>query len=430
MSGPLSHLKVVEMTIAIQGPGAGLFLRDMGAEVIKVEPPLGDASRYHRGVNNDLPKEALGSQFVAMNRGKRSVCLDAHSDLGREAVRRLLAEADVFLTNYRAPALTRMGLDFEEIHELNPRLVYARVNGFGPLGPDADKSMLDGAAIARGGLASMTGTPENGPVAPGAAIADTAGAMQFALGIVTALVARNRDGRGQLVQTSALGAQLWLQQWELTHVFMTGNLLPRSGAHHANINAPYGIYETSDGGHFLFAVAYSNESWDAFWAFADDPAEALSETWDAPGKRLGTGATLADAHDIQAKMRAVFSRYTTAQWSEFLNSQPDIVFERIRDYHDVRDDPQTQANNYIETMDLEHVGPTAIVGNLMSFSATPASTRGGPPTLGADNAFVLSALGFEENEVSAITKHAAQARAAAFATAGWQPNEADDKNDG
>ncbi|MDP6361524.1 MAG: CoA transferase, partial [Planctomycetota bacterium] len=105
MSGPLSHLVAIEMTLAIQGPGAGLYLRDMGADVIKVEPPLGDGSRYSRGINNELPLDTPGSQFVSMNRGKRSVCLDIHTPLGLTAVKAMLKDADIFLSNYRTPAL-------------------------------------------------------------------------------------------------------------------------------------------------------------------------------------------------------------------------------------------------------------------------------------------------------------------------------------
>lgn len=418
MPGPLGHIKVVEMAIAIQGPAAGLYLRDMGAEVIKVEPPIGDLSRYHRGVNNDLPAEALGSQFIAMNRGKKSVCLDIHTPLGQETVKRLLREADVFLSNFRAPALEKMGLGYRQVKAMNPRLIYATVNGFGPLGPDADKSMLDGAAIARGGLASMTGLPDGGPIAPGAAIADTAGAMQFALGIVTALAAREHTGQGQHVQTSALGAQLWLQMWELTHVWMTGNRLQRSGAHHANIHAPYGIYETASGDHFLFAVAQTNESWDAFWVFVDDPIESINPNWDLPAKRLGQGATRDSAAEIQKKMASAFKSRSTDEWLEFLHSQPGIIYEKIQDYDEVRVDPQALANHYIETLCIDHIGATSVVGNLMTFSDTPASTKGLPPELGADTKATLLELGLSEEQVKSVIEHAASERQAAMAAWG------------
>ena len=415
MPGPLSHIKAVEMTIAIQGPGAGLYLSDMGAEVVKVEPPLGDLSRYHRGVNNELPVDALGSQFISMNRGKKSVCLDIYTPIGLEAVKAMLKEADVFLSNYRSPALEKMGLGYEVIKSLNPKLIYATVNGFGPVGPDADKSMLDGAAIARGGLASMTGMRDGGPIAPGATIADTAGAMQLALGIVTALVSVEQTGVGQRVQTSALGAQLWLQSWELCHVWMTGKPLKRSGAHHANIHAPYGIYETADGDHFLLAVAMTNEAWDAFWIFADDPAESINPTWDQPGKRLGQGATEQDALIIQEKIRRIFKSRTTAEWQAFLVTQPEIIYERVQSYEEILTDPQVIANNYIETVDVKYAGKIPVVGNLITFNETPPSISGAPATLGADTESVLSGLGFTNEDIKSVIEHADKERQTALA---------------
>lgn len=412
MSGPLSHIHVLEMATAIQGPAAGLFLRDMGAEVIKIEPPMGEVNRYHRGVNNNLPPEAPGSQFIAMNRGKKSVCLDIHTELGLQTVHRLIARSDVFLSNFRTTGLARMGLAYEDVRAINPNLIYAHADGYGALGPDADKSMLDGTAIARGGLASVTGSLESGPMAPGATIADTAGAMQFALAIMTALVARTRSGKGQKVETSALGAQLWLQMWEMTHVWMTGSLLKRSGAHHGNIHAPYGIYETADGGHFLFAVAGTNEAWDHFWLFVDDPMEATNPKWDTPGKRIGSYASEADAHEIQNRMRKAFKTRSTEEWHAFLRSQPDIVFEKVQDYDEVRTDPQVIANNYVEKMHIEHVGETTIVGNLLSFSETPASTKGVPPRLGQHTESVLQDLGFSTDEITSVVQHATNAREA------------------
>ena len=211
MGGPLEGIRVVELTMAIQGPAAALYFANMGADVIKLEPPYGDASRYHRGINNTLPEGAFGSQFVAMNKGKRSVSVDLHTELGQQMVSKLLETADVFVSNYRASALTRMGLDPHGTVERFPNLVYGHANGFGPLGDDAEKAMLDGAAQARGGLASLSGQAGAPAAPPGIAVADHAGAMQLALGCVTALVARASTGRGQLVQTSSLGGQLWLQ---------------------------------------------------------------------------------------------------------------------------------------------------------------------------------------------------------------------------
>ena len=139
MSEPLAGLTVIEMTVAVQGPAAGLYLRDMGAEVIKIEPPLGDASRYGRGTYNETPEGTFGPQFVAVNRGKRSICMDLMTDQAMTALHLFLDQADVFLTNYREPALQKLGLDYETLHDRYPRLIYASVNGFGPKGPDGIK---------------------------------------------------------------------------------------------------------------------------------------------------------------------------------------------------------------------------------------------------------------------------------------------------
>ena len=208
---PLSGITVLDMTTALQGPAAGVFLRDMGAEVIKIEPPIGDSARAHRGVNNTTPDTALSPLYIAANRGKKSISIDVHSDMGKEVMARLLKTADVFLSNYRQSFLAKIGLDYETLADTHPQLVYAHVNGFGALGPDNDKPMLDGTAQARGGLTSVSGVAGETPTPAGAAIADTSGGMHLALGVMTGLFARAQHGRGQKVATSALGTQLWLQ---------------------------------------------------------------------------------------------------------------------------------------------------------------------------------------------------------------------------
>jgi formyl-CoA transferase len=411
---PLSGIRVVEVTLAVQGPAAGLYLRDMGADVIKVEPPLGDPSRYGRGHDNATPEGTLGPQFVAVNRGKRSVCVDLATELGRKAVFALLADADIFLTNYRREALAKLGLGWTDLQARFPRLVYAAVNGFGPLGEDADKAMLDGAAIARGGLAAMTGLSHT-PCLPGAIIGDTSGAMHLALATVTALFARERTGAGQLVQTSALGTQLWLQQWELTHVAMTGARLERAGSHHPNIKGPYGVYRTGCGGAIMLAHTMQQEAWDAICAFGDAPALAIDPRFATPGRRLGEGLTLADSDEVRSALEAAFATHTAAEWDDFLRTQPEAIWERVRNWHEVLDDEQNLANGYIETIDVPLFGPTRTVGNLVTLSATPGSVKGGPPLLGADNAEVLGAAGLTSSEIDAIGARATAVREALLA---------------
>ncbi len=415
MNEPLSGIRVVEMTIAVQGPAAGLYLRDMGAEVIKVEPPVGDPNRYGRNVDNPTPAGTMGPQFVAVNRGKRSVCLDMSTELGKQAVYALLATADVFLSNYREDALVRMGLGWEALHARYPRLIHATVNGFGPKGPDAGKAMLDGAAVARGGLLSMTGSPDGPPNVPGAIIGDTAGAMQLALGTLTALLARERSGIAQRVQVSALGTQLWLQQWELTHTAMTGAYLHRSGPHHPNIRGPYGVYRTRCGGAILIAQTMTQEAWDAICIFGDIAEYAFDVRFNTPGKRLGEGMTQETSDEIRVALERAFTTHTAAEWDDFLRTQPEAIWERVRSWPEVLEDPQSLANAYITQVEVPGVGPVRTVGTLVTLSETPGSVKGGPPLLGEANAELLGHAGFTSAQIEEITQRATSVREAAFA---------------
>ena len=407
---PLEGFTVVEMTIAVQGPAAGLYLRDMGAEVIKVEPPFGDASRYARARNNETPDGTMSPQYVAVNRGKRSVCLNIGTDLGARALDALLANADVFLTSYREPALQKMGLDYAELHQKYPQLVYASVNGFGPRGPDADKAMLDGVAAARGGLVNHTGYADREASLPGAVVIDTAGAMQLALGVVTALLARERQGTGQRVQTSALGTSLWLQQWELTHVAMTGVDLQRDGNHHPNIRGFYGVYGTADDGAIMLAQVMDQEAWDSLCIFADTLELSLDPRFRTPRQRLGEGISEEDSVEVRQKLKAAFASKTTGEWTDFLYTQPEIIWERVRDWKDVFEDEQNIANDYITTVNVPGAGDTKTVGNLVRLSETPGSVKGDPPELGEANTEILGKLGFTDSELNEIETTATRIR--------------------
>jgi crotonobetainyl-CoA:carnitine CoA-transferase CaiB-like acyl-CoA transferase len=403
--GPLTGIRVVDMTVAVQGPHAAAYLADMGADVIKVERPGGELNRYVRGPGFAPPAGVMGSQYVAMNRGKRGIAVDAHTELGREVLHRLIADADVFVTNYRREALERMGLGSAALSELNPRLVYARVSGFGPLGPDADKAMLDGAAQARSGIAAISGPADGPPMPPGAAIADHTGAMQLALGVMTALFARERTGWGQEVNTSSLGAMMWVQAWELAHSSMSDAPLRRSGQHNPSILCPYGVYLTKDGGAFLLAVAMSDESWDDFWVFAEQPEVVLDRRWDSGAKRIGARGQLDGVEEIRVKMRAAFASKTTAEWTAFFAEQPEIIFERVQDYEELLVDPQVSANGYLTDVEVPDFGTAKVVTNVVHLSDTPGGgVRRRAPLLGEHTAEVMAQLGFSAEQIDEVVR--------------------------
>jgi crotonobetainyl-CoA:carnitine CoA-transferase CaiB-like acyl-CoA transferase len=264
--------------------------------------------------------------------------------------------------------------------------------------------MLDGAAQARGGLMSLSGQPGEVPNPPGAAIADTGGAMQLALGCMTALVARATTGKGQVVRTSSLGMQIWLQQWEIQHAAMTGIELTREGNHHPNLRAPYGVYETADGSYIMFVVAMTNDAWDAFWIFAGQPEWLLDENWDDALKRIGAPGTSEGLADIRRAMAEVFRSRPVDEWVAFLYQQPEIIWERVRGHGDVLNDPQNIENGYITQVDLDVLGTTRTPGTLMEFSATVATDVQRPPALGEHSREVLSEIGFSEQEMDAVAE--------------------------
>ncbi len=399
-NGPLTGLKVIDMTVAIQGPHVGAFLSDMGAEVIKVEPPGGELNRYARGPGFDYGMEVMGSQQVAMNRGKKSIALDAHTELGQRVLNELIKKSDVFVTNYRAEALDRMSLSYGHLRRINERLIYGRVSGFGPKGKDADKAMLDGTAQARGGLAAVSGPVDGPPMPPGAAIADHSGAMQLSLGIVTALFAREQTGRGQEVNTSALGTMMWLQSWELTHTAMTGASLTRDGQHNPSIASPYGVYQASDGGSFLLAVAMSDESWDEFLVYGEKPHLAIDTRWNTAAKRIGILGDGDGVIEVRAELREAFASHTTAEWEVFFGKQPEIIYERVQSYQEILVDTQVDANNYLAEVTVPNYGTTQVVSNVVQLSETPGSGASlPPPCLGEHTSEIMMDLGFSAAEV-------------------------------
>ena len=407
MAQPLTGIKVVEMGMAIQGPAAGVYLSDMGAEVLKVEPPIGDSSRFHRGVNNDTPPETPGAMFIAGNRGKKSICLDVHSGKGREVLQAMIAEADVFMSNYRPVFLNRLNLDYESLKKCNPNLIYAVVNGFGPFGPDVNRPMVEGAAQARGGVANLCGPADGLAMMPGATIADGTGAIGFALGIMTALLERERHGTAQSVSTSALGAQIFIQSWEIQQCILTGEPLQRAGSHMPNIRGPYGIYEASDGGMFLFTLV-GDEGWSLLCEMGGDPDLAKDQNWDDAFKRMGAVPGIQDEEsvaNVRERVKNIFRSKTTPEWKNFFYSRDDCIVEKIQDHGEVLLDPQVLANDYVVPMSFDGIGESMVVGNQVQLSETPAVVKRPPPSLGDSTREIMKGLGYSDGDVDQVESH-------------------------
>ena len=401
---PLEGIRVVELAVAVQGPAAGGFLAEMGPEVIKVEPPRGDGNRWHRGVNNHLPDEVLGTQFIGVSSGKRSIALDIHTDLGREVVYRLVDRADILVSNYREEALGRMGMSYETLAPRNERLIYAVANGFGPQGPERASRMSDQFAQARSGIAGVTGPPGGETLIPGAIIGDTGGAMALLLGIMVAFAARERHGFGQKVSTSAYGAPIWMQAWEINHSSVTGHLLQSDGPFHPNSPGIVGIYETANGGAFCLGFR-TDESWRAFIDFGGIGEIGDDPRWDTAEKRRPTrdpGYIETSRALREHVARATRSR-TTEDWAAFFDAQGEgVTYQRVLDYREVLSDEQALVNGYIVEKEIPHAGLRHVVGNPVQLSRTPAAPSPLFSELGEHTEAIMQELGFSAEEIATI----------------------------
>jgi len=424
MSGPLEGIRVVELGMGIQGPLAGTFLADVGAEVIKIEPPTGDGTRFNLGPI-DFPKEAPGGpQYLSANRGKRHLQFDLRTSEGRAVAHKLIETADVFVTNFREDAMRRLELDYDTLAKLNPRLVYGAVNGFGPTGPDAARPMYDLFAQARGGTASVTGRPDDTPNLPGMALADASGATMMALGIMTALVARERRGVGQRVNTSGYGTLVWLQSWELCHAGLTGQSRGRHGPYHPLICGNYGVYRTKDGKALAYMDHLNDESYRKFCEFGGIPELAGDERFDTMRKRMGWGGAEAAlvASEQRPLLERAFASHTLDEWIAFLESlDPDpelgdqmVMYQQVYDYDDILNDPQALDCGYIVERDVSGVGKKKVVGNPIELSETPAipGTPGGE--IGQHNEEILLELGYDWDFISKLREQTQAAIDQAF----------------
>ena len=405
----LEGIRVVELTIAVQGPAAGGFLSDMGADVIKVEPPVGDANRWYRGANNDLPYESVGTQFIGASHGKRSVCVDIHTEIGLELVDMLVDTADVFLSNYREPALERMGMGYERLSARNPGLVYAVANGFGPDGPARENRMSDQFAQARSGISGVTGTPDDPQLIPGTIIADTGGAMALAMGVLTALVARQRDGLGQKVQTSSYGAMIWMQAWEINHTSATGHMPTRDGGFHPVVSAMTGIYEASDGVAFCMGIR-DDETWREFCEFGGNPQLADDPRWNHREGRdpYRDQQAMDSAKDVRPFVAEMIKSRTSEAWQAFFEIHPDgITAQRVQNYEEVLNDEQALVNGYIVEKDIPHVGRRRVAGIPIRMSRTPGKPKNSFSDLGQHTSEVMRELGYDADSIGEVESHKA-----------------------
>ena len=388
--GALDGTRVVEAGLLVQGPQAAATLGMLGAEVLKVElPNIGDQARWLPLNMGDF----RSAYFTACNRGKRSVTLDLRNERGRDAFLRLIETADVLVTNFQPGTMDGWGLGYEQISELNPRLVYAAGSAFGTLGPDASRTGADLSAQASGGLISGTGADGDDPTPVAVTIADHIASQNLVAGILAALVARGRTGRGQRVDVSLLGSQIWAQASEYTYYLLSGSVPGRSNKSHPMIAGIYGIFPTADG--WIAIVGVVGPQRPAFYELIGRPELESDPRFLTPLLDEKQKAELFPI--IGSALRA----RPTAAWCEVFAAAA-IRYAPVRDYAAVAADRQVWENGYLCTIEDDSGAEVKVVGSPITLSDHPAKVGGMVPELGQHTEEVLLELGYSWEDIGEL----------------------------
>lgn len=382
---PLSGFRILDLTRIISGPFCTSLLADMGAEVIKIETPgEGDPVRA-QGVIRD----GLSWYFANYNRNKKSVTLDLYSEEGKAVLRRLIAECDVIVENYRPGVMQKMGLGDEALKALKPDIIHCSINGFGTTGPYRDRPAFDFIAQAMSGFMSLNGAESQPPMRAGPPISDLVAGMNGALGIVAALLRRERTGQGDSVSVSLLGSMIGLLSFQASNYFADGRLPARSGNDHG-IASPYGLFETADG---QVAIAPSN---DVVYHKLLDALE-LSELRADP--RFATNADrMRNRGAITEAIQTRTRQHTSAHWIERLN-RFGVPCGQVLNLQEVFEDPQVQDQRM--AIDVPHGGhgDVRMLGFPIKFAQAEARPVQPAPALGADTRDVLLQFGFAQDDI-------------------------------
>ena len=387
---PLQNIRVLDLSRVLAGPYCTMVLGDLGAEVIKVEPPEGDETR---GWGPPFA-EGESAYYLGVNRNKRSMVVNLKTDEGREILRELAMQSDVLVENFRPGTLKKFSLDFETLHELNPRLIYCSISGFGQTGPLRDMPGYDFMIQAMGGIMSVTGEPDGEPMKVGVAVADLFAGQNAVISILAALQARTFTGEGQYIDIALFDSELgWLAN-VASNFLISGKNPKRYGNAHANI-VPYQSFQASDG---WFVVAVGNDKqFEAFCKVIGKPELSADE-------RFSTNSARVQNREILIPLlKPIFMQKTVSEWLALIGDQ--FPCGPINNFDQVFSMPHVKEREMLVQMEHPTIGALPLVGSPLKMGGTPVSYRLPPPLMGQHTKDILrESLGYSDEKVMALAK--------------------------
>lgn len=395
--GPLSGLKVIECSTFAFGPLAGVMLGDMGAEVIKVESPVDpDAARSLRliaGTDVSMP-DGSSSMFDILNRNKRSIAIDLKQESGRDLLKQMVKQSDIFIQNFRPGVFEKIGLGYEDLSALNPQLIYAQTSGYGLKGEETQRPALDPAGQARSGMFYVSGEPGDPPNWISFAFADVVGASILAYGIVSAVAARERFGIGQRVDASHLQASMWLQIWGIGTCYYK-NLVEFPRFDRATAANPlFNHYRCKDGEWITLGILKTDRDFESFCRALEVPHLVTDTRFANSEAREENSISLIELLDEQ------FAQQTREYWETRLGEEPDLIYDRVQRIGDLASDPAVLANGYLLDIDHPRYGPVKQVAPPVNLSKTPVEMQRLAPELGEHSLEILSEMGLEDEVIA------------------------------
>jgi crotonobetainyl-CoA:carnitine CoA-transferase CaiB-like acyl-CoA transferase len=395
---PLEGIKILDLTHMLSGPYGTMLLTDLGASTIKVEPPgSGEGTRQLLSTDEDYSRHGMGAYFLTLNRSKKSVAIDLKSEQGREVFLDLVRAADVVFDNFAVGVTKRLGIHYEDLVQVNARIITCSITGFGGYGPGANRPAFDQVVQAMGGGMSITGFPDQPPVRSGIAIGDLGGGIFGAMGVLAALQARSVTGKGQHVDVSMLDAQISLLNYMATMYLMSGRIPERIGNGHF-VHVPYNTFKTSDG--YVVIACIGDAFFEKLLTVIDRP-ELSNPAYNKQPARY------ADKALIEGVVGEELAKHPSEYWLEKLAAAR-VPCAPVNDFAQATTDPQVLARDMVVEVKLHQGGTVRMPGVPIKFSDTSSTTFSSPPLLGEHTDEVLASnLGYDHDKISQL--HAAGA---------------------